>query len=100
MQDQIAGVLGLHCTTSRSSITSFAGSINTKMAYKRFCKNLFQMGVTSEMIAQKEGEVLNIFNEPQDAATSDEGNDSGNITDQSQLLSVSYSLHSCCFIYS
>ena len=89
MQDQIAGVLGLHRTTTRSSITSFAGSINTKKAYKRFCKNLFQMGVTSEMIAQKEGEILNIFNEPQDTATGDEGNNSA---DQSQVLEVILSI--------
>ena len=87
MQEQI---LGLHRTTSRSSITSFAGSINTKMAYKRFCKNLFQIGVTSEMIAQKEGEILNIFNQPQVTATGGgEGSDSGNIANEGQLLGVS-----------
>ena len=70
------------------------------MAYKRFCKNLFQMGVTSDMITQKEGEILNIFNEPQDTAFGDEGHDGSNIADQSQLLRVSYSLYSWCFIYS
>ena len=86
LQARVAGVLGLHRTTSRVSLTSLPGSINTKKAYKRFCKNLFQMGVTSEMIAQKEGEILNMFNQPQDTATSDE-NDSS-----SQLLTVSYFL--------
>ena len=88
MQDQIAGVLGLHRPASRSSVTSFAGSINTKKAYKRFCKNLFQMGVTPEMIAQKEGDILNIFNEPQDTAASDDS------AGQSQVLDVSYPFHS------
>ena len=83
MQERI---LGLHRTTSRSSITSFAPSINTKMAYKRFCKNLFQMGVTSEMITQKEGEILNMLNQPQDTTTGDDGD---NIDNQSQPLKVS-----------
>ena len=57
------------------------------MAYKRFCKNLFQMGVTSEMIAQKEGDILNMLNQPQDTATGDGGNSSGT---SAQLLNVSY----------
>ena len=100
--ESIHGVLGLHRTTSRSSITSvagsitsrfsitsFAGSINTKMAYKRFCEKLFQIGVTPEMITQNEGEILNIFNQPQDTTTSDKRNDGSDIVDQSQLLSVS-----------
>ena len=88
MQERI---LALHRTTSKSSsisFSSFARSINTKMAYKRLCKNLFQMGVTSDMIEQKEGEILNIFNESQDTAASDERNDG------SQLLRVSHPLHS------
>ena len=74
MQERI---LGLQRTTSRVSLTSLPGSINTKNAYKRFCKNLFQMGITSEIIAQKEGDILNMLNQPQDTATS-EGNGSGN----------------------
>ena len=75
MQEQI---LGLQRTTSRVSLTSLPGSINTKQAYKRFCKNLFQMGITSEIIAQKEGNILDMLNQPQDTATSDGGNGSGN----------------------
>ena len=95
LQARMAGVLGLHRTTSRVSLTSLPGSINTKKAYKRFCKNLLQLGVTSDMIAQKEGEILNIFNQPQDTVTSGEkdSDDSGNIADGSQLPGVSYSLH-------
>ena len=91
MQEQL---LGLHRTTSRSSIISFsslAGSINTKMAYKSFCKKLFQMGVTSEMIAQNEGDILNMLNRPQDTATSDGGNGTGNST---QLPTVSHPFQS------
>ena len=90
MQARLTDVLGLHRTNSRvsiDSITSFAGSINTKKAYKKFCKKLFQIGVTSEMISQKEKEILDIFN-TQDAATSCQTDD-GDIADQSQLLVVS-----------
>ena len=90
MQDRI---LGLHRPTSRSSgissASSFAGSIKTKTAYQRFCKNLFQMGITSEMIAQKEGDILNMLNQPQDIATS-----GGN---SAQLLTVSYFVFLECF---
>ena len=92
LQARIAGVLGLQRTTSRTSITSFAGSINTKKAYKMFCKNLFQMGVTSEMITQKEGEILRMLNQPQDTASSDESGSSA------QLLTVSYFFSPECFI--
>ena len=91
MQARLTDVLGLHRTSSRvsiESITSFAGSVNTKKAYKRFCKNLFQIGVTSEMISQKEKEILDIFN-TQSVATSSQISDSGDIADQSQLLVVS-----------
>ena len=95
MQERIAGVLGLQRTTSRASITSFAESLNTKKAYKQLCRNLFQIGVTSEMISQKEEEILNIF-KPQDTATGDgrggESDSGANITGRSQLLAVSYFL--------
>ena len=90
MQERIARVLGLHHTSSGdslSSITSFARSVNTKKAYKRFCKNLLHIGVTPDIISQKEEEILNIF-KPQDSAN--ERNDSGNTADQSQLLEVRY----------
>ena len=95
LQARMAGVLGIHPTTSRVSLTSLPGSINTKKTYKRFCKNLLQMGVTSEMITQKEGEILNMFNQPQNTATGNErDNSSGNITDQSQQPTVSCFLRS------
>ena len=81
LQARMAGVLGLHRTTSRVSLTSLPGSINTKKAYKRFCKNLFQMGVTSDMITQKEGDILNMLKQPHDTATSDEVNGSGSSTE-------------------
>ena len=64
MQAQLTDLLGLHRTDSKISIdtiSSFAGSVKTKKAFKRFCRNLFQIGVTAEMINQKEREILDIF---------------------------------------
>ena len=64
MQAQLTNILGLHRTSSRislDSITSFAGSINTKKGYKEFCKSLYNIGITPEMINQKKKEILNIF---------------------------------------
>ena len=89
MQARLTDVLGLHRTSSRvsiDSITSFAGSINTRKAYKKFCKNLFQIGVTSDMIKQKEKEILDIFNTQNTTSSQIDGDD---ITDQSQLPAVS-----------
>ena len=90
MQAQLNNLFGLHRTNSTvsiDSITSFAGSVNTKKAYKKFCKNLFGIGVTSEMISQKEEEILNIF-KGQNTVISGQVDDS-NISDQSQLPAVS-----------
>ena len=90
MQARLTDVLGLHRTNSTvsvDSITSFAGSINTKKAYKKFCKGLFEIGVTKEMISQKEGEIRNIF-QHQIPVTSSQVDDSA-IAGQSQLPAVS-----------
>ena len=106
IQARLTDVLGLHRTNSRvsiDSINSYAGSINTKKAYKRFCKGLFEIGVTADMIRQKEEEIRNIF---KSQATSGQIGDSSQLggssqrggssqigdsttTDQSQLLPVS-----------
>ena len=71
---------------SKDSIVSFAGSANTKKAYKRFCKGLFNIGVTAEMISQKEKEIQDIF-KPQNPATSNQTDDT-TFVDPSQLLEV------------
>ena len=46
---------------SKDSIVSFAGSINTKKAYKKFCKGLFEIGVTADIIKQKEKEIQDLL---------------------------------------
>ena len=86
IQERMAHALGLHRTNSRvslHSVTSFAASINTKKAYKEFCKSLYQIGVSGEMINQKRRDVLNIF-KPQDRATSSQTGD-GAIGGQDEL---------------
>lgn len=87
MQAQIAGVLGVHpndSTVSLDSITSFAGSINTREGYKEFCKGLYQIGITPEMMNQRKAEILNIFNSENTGHTDD-----STIEDQSQFPAVS-----------
>ena len=80
--DKVLG-LGLHRTVSRDSIVSLAGSTNTKKAYKKFIKGLLAIGVTADMINEKEKEIQDIF-KPQHPAASDKMNDS----DLNQSLEV------------
>ena len=90
MQARIADVLGLHDTNSRvslNSITSLPGSINTKKGYKEFCKSLYQIGVTPDMISQKKQEILNIFESRETATGSQIGNST--VENQSQLPTLS-----------
>ena len=64
MQAQLNNLLGLHRTNSRvsiDSISTFAGSIKTKKAFKKFCQNLYQIGVRADMIKEKESKILDIF---------------------------------------
>ena len=75
IQARLDSVLGLRRTMSRDSVVSFAGSLNTKKAYKKFCKGLLNIGVTAEMISQKEKEIQDIF-KPQHPAASNQTDDS------------------------
>ena len=86
IQARLDSVLGLRRTISRDSIVSFAGSINTKKAYKKFCKGLFEIGVTAEMISQKEKEIQAIF-KPHHSPCVDQGQlpEVGNSSDAETL---------------
>ena len=84
IQARLDKVLGLHRTMSKDSIVSFAGSVNTKKAYKKFCKGLFDIGVTADMISQKEKEIQEMFQPQHPTTTSNHTND-GTFMDQSQL---------------
>ena len=92
MQARLTDVLGLHSTSSRISVTSivsFTENINTREAYKQFCRNLYQIGVTEDMIRLKEKEILKILR-PENMAASSQIS-SGNIGGQRQLLGTGYS---------
>ena len=64
LQTRLTDVLGLHRTSSRISVTSIASFVentNTGEAYKQFCRSLYQIGVTEDIIRKKEKEILEIL---------------------------------------
>ena len=88
MQAQLTNVLGLHHSKTKVSIEAISSSIrgnNTKMAYKKLCENLHQIGITSEMMSRKKKEILEII-KPQVTVI---GGHESNIADQNQLPTVS-----------
>ena len=63
-QEQLTALLGLHGSTSAISITSIASyvaSTNIETAFKQFCKGLNHIGITEDMIQQKEDKILEIL---------------------------------------
>lgn len=100
MRTQLNSVLGLHRTSSRVSVTSiasFAETADTTNAYRRFCENLYQSGVTEDMVRQKEKEILEILRPQRVVASSQVEN--SNIGDQSQLLGAGCSNAKLPYIY-
>ena len=89
IQERLDNILGLRRTTSRDSLVSLAGSINTKKAYKKLVKDLFAIGVTAAMINEKEKEIKGIFG-PQQAVSSNpmDNSTSGDQDHQSLVLEV------------
>ena len=64
VQTQLAVLLGLHGTNTRipvNSIATFAANSNLEIASKQFCEDLCQIGITEEIIRQKEDEILEIL---------------------------------------
>ena len=89
MQARLDKILGLRLrrTTSRGSLVSLPGSINTKKAYKKLINDLFAIGVTADMINEKEKEIKGIFG-PQQADASSPINDSTSGNQGHQLPEV------------
>ena len=90
MRARLDNILGLHRTTSRDSIVSLAGSINTKKAYKEFIKDLLAIGVTADMINEKAKEIKDIF-KPQQAVANNQiydspSGDHSRLTEESSQL--------------
>ena len=63
VQVRLAALFGLHADSriSVTSIASFAANTNTEMAYKQFCEELYQIGVTEDMILQNKDKILEIL---------------------------------------
>ena len=81
-------LLGLHgtnfTTVPVTSIASFAANTKTEIAYKQFCKDLYQIGVTEDIIQQKKGQILKIL-KSQGMVTS---SPIDNIGDEDQVLEI------------
>ena len=70
----MAALLGLG-TNSVTSIAAFAATANTETAFEQFCKELYQIGATEDMIRQKEDKILEILSSQGMAASSQIGDD-------------------------
>lgn len=63
MQAELTAVLGLNQTkVPIDSISSFVKNTNTTTAFKKFCRDLYRIGVDPEVIRQQEKNILSIFN--------------------------------------
>ena len=85
----MAALLGFHSGISVTSIASFAANSNTEMAYKHFCKDLYRIGVTEDIVQQKGDEILEILRSQGMVAPSSQigGSD---IEEKDQVLEVAY----------
>ena len=71
-----------------TSIASFVENTNISTAYQEFCKNLHQIGVTEDLIREKEKEILEILRPQSMAAGSQIGG--SNTGDKGQLQLAGY----------
>ena len=90
VQTQLAALLGFHGTAnsrvSVTSIASFAANTNTETAYEQFCKDLYQIGVTEDMVRRKKDIILEILGSQSIVASSQIGG--SNARDQNQVLGI------------
>ena len=75
MRARLDNILGLRRTTSRDSLVSLAGSINTKKAFKKLIKDLCAIGITADMINKNEKEIKGLLG-PEQADSSGQIDDS------------------------
>ena len=64
VQEQLATLLCLPGTNSRipvTSIAAFVANTGTETAYKQFCNDLYEVGVTEDMARQNKDEILEIL---------------------------------------
>ena len=87
----MAALLGLHSTNSRipvTSIAAFAANTNTEAAFEQFCKDLYQVGATEDMIGQKRNKILAILRSQGMVASSQIGSSDTGVIDQ--VLETAY----------
>ena len=89
VQAQLASLLGLHGTNliPVTTIASFAANANTEKAYRQFCKDLCQIGITEEIIRRKEDEIWEILRSQSMVASQVGGSST---TDEDQVLEMAY----------
>ena len=89
VQAQLAA-LGLRGTAnsriSIASIISFAAKTNTETAYKQFCEDLYQIGVTEDMTRQEKDRILDLLGSQSMVASSQLGGSKAR--DQGQVLGI------------
>ena len=66
VQAQLGALLGPHGTNSESNIpvtpiASFAANADSEAAYKQFCNDLYQLGITEDIMRQKEDKIREIL---------------------------------------
>ena len=91
VQAQLATLLGLHGMNSGISVTSiasFAANTNTETAYKQFCKELYRIGVTEDIIQQEKDKILEILRSQGMVTSSQIGKKDGG--DKDQKLEMAY----------
>ena len=91
VQEHLAALLGPHGINSKIPVTpiaAFAANTNTEMAYEQFWKDLYQIGVTEDIIRQNEDEIREIL-KSQGMVTNSQiaGN---NVEDKDRILEVAY----------
>ena len=88
VQEQLAALLSFHSRISVSAIASFAANSNTEMAYMQFCKDLYRIGVTEDIVQQKGDKILAILRSQRMVASSQIGD--SDIGDKDQILEKAY----------
>ena len=90
VQTQLAALLGLHSTANSrilvTSIASFAAKTNTETAYKQFCEDLYQIGVTEDMTRREKARILDLLKSQSMVCSSHIGGSKAR--DQGQVLGI------------
>ena len=94
---KLGALLSLHGTNSEvsmTSIASFAANTNTEAAYKQFCKDLYRIGATEDMVWENKDKILAILRSQDMVASSRIGGSGDQYQEQDheqeQVLEMAY----------